>query len=79
LVIVKSKIDVVRRFACIEAKLNSNLNKNDISNDTDTITQSANKKLKKLDFLLGMFIYGRYITYTKFKMLIIYIPMSVIF
>tara|TARA_Y100001935_G_scaffold105770_1_gene87792 strand:+ start:334 stop:507 length:174 start_codon:yes stop_codon:yes gene_type:complete len=53
---VKTKIDVIKTLECKKEKLNSLISKKEANKDADTITVSATRKLKKFDFLLGIFI-----------------------
>ena len=53
---MKTKIDVIKTFDCKKERSNSLISKKDANNDNETITMSARRKLKKLDFLLGIFI-----------------------
>ena len=76
---MNTKIDVKNIFDCKKEKLNSLINKKETNKDADTITVSAIRKLKKLDFLFGIFILVHCLILFKFSVLIIYIPISVIF
>ena len=53
---MKTVIDVKKILDWINKKLNSLIKMKDVNKDADTIMVSANKKLKKLDFLFGIFI-----------------------
>ena len=76
---MNTKIDVINIFDSKKEKVNSLISKKEDNKDADTITVSAKRKLKKLDFLFGMFILVHCLIIFKFSVLIIYIPISVIF
>ncbi len=56
---MNTRIEVIKIFDCKKERLKSLISKNEANRDADTITISAIRKLKKFDFLLGIFICSR--------------------